>query len=190
MENQDSISQGGDPTKLPVDWVDEHADALYRFALRRVKDLHVIEDLLQETYLAAYKSQSTFRGDANVRTWLIAILRLKIIDHYRAVARDARKDRAAQENAENAFRSEALSAWKCDPIRTFENEEFWSAFHRCVAKLPATLARAFLMREVDGCAPADICELLEISHSNLAVRIYRARTSMRDCLDLHWFSKD
>ncbi len=175
---------------LPADWVDDHADALYRFALRKVRDRHVIEDLLQETYLAAYKSKHTFRGDSGVRTWLIAILRLKIIDYYRARARDARREESLKKEAASGFREEALSAWNCAPEDTFENEEFWQAFHGCVEKLPVTLARAFLMREVDGCEVAEVCDLLGISSSNLAVRIYRARVAMRDCLDVHWFAKD
>lgn len=176
-------------SRLPADWVDDHADALYRFALRKVHDKHIIEDLLQETYLAAYKSQSSFRGDSCLRTWLIAILRLKIIDHYRAAARDARRETLLQQQA-SEFRKEALTRWNCAPADTFENEEFWQVFDGCVEKLPATLAKAFLMREVDGCEVATVCELLNISSSNLAVRIYRARVAMRDCLDVNWFAKD
>lgn len=175
---------------LPADWVDEHADALYRFALRRVRDPHVIEDLLQETYLAAYKSQHAFRGESTVRTWLVAILRLKIIDHYRGKSRDARREETLKQQASREFRTEALSAWNCAAQHTFEKEEFWSAFESCVEKLPATLARAFLMREVDGCEVAQVCQLLDISASNLAVRVYRARVAMRDCLDTNWFSQD
>ncbi|GAB5402495.1 MAG: sigma-70 family RNA polymerase sigma factor [Aureliella sp.] len=181
----------GDSTEgsLPAHWVDEHADALYRFALRKVSDRHVVEDLLQETYLAAHKAKDSFRGDSCVRTWLIAILRLKIIDHYRVKARDARREESLQK-ATDSFRAEALKAWDCTPDHTVENEEFWQAFHRCVEKLPATLARAFLLREVDGCKPTQVCKLLDISSSNLAVRIYRARVAMRDCLDTNWFTKD
>ncbi len=190
MNDQTSSANEEPGRALPTDWVDEHADALYRFALLRVSDPHVIEDLLQETYLAAYKSQGSFRGEANIRTWLIAILRLKIIDHYRALARDAKKDLAEQERVKQEFRPQALSAWKGDPTRIFESKEFWITFHRCVEKLPATLARAFLMREVDGLDSGEVCQLLGISNSNLAVRVFRARSSMRDCLDIHWFSKD
>lgn len=189
MEDDRGTSSGGRET-LPPDWVDEHADALYRFALRKISDRHVIEDLLQETYLAAFKSKHLFRGDSSLRTWLIAILRLKIIDHYRAQARLAKTEKPTPPVKESAFRGLRLSAWNCDPKYTLENQEFWSVFQDCVEKLPATLARAFLMRELDGCDSEQVCAQLEITNENLAVRTFRARSAMRDCLDKHWFARE
>ncbi len=191
MSDQDS-TQVNDANQITLsNWVDEHADALYRFALSRVKDEHAIEDVLQETFLAALRGQHSFQGNAKVRTWLIAILRLKIIDYYRhqAKQRAAQREQAAQLE-EREFRAKALTAWNCEPTNTLESDEFWSTFRTCLEKLPSSLARAFMLREMDGCSPGTICEILNITSENLAVRMFRARTALRDCLDKHWFSQD
>ncbi len=171
-------------------WVDDHADALYRFALLRVRDKHTVEDLLQETYLAALGSSRAFRGDSSTRTWLVAILRLKIIDYYRRTSKEHNPSQTTVPTEFSSERKERLRKWNCEPSRTLENQEFWQVFRNCVDKLPATLTRAFSLRELDGCSPRQVCELLKITQENLAVRIYRARTLLRDCLDKHWFLED
>lgn len=179
-----------EPQEQLAGWVDDHADALFRFAILRVKDQHTVEDLLQETYLAALGSSPTFRGDSSTRTWLIAILRLKIIDYYRRTSKELGNPQASNPPIGCLDRAKRLKKWNCDPSQTLENLEFWEVFRNCVDKLPGTLSRAFALRELDGCSPNQVSELLSITHENLAVRVYRARTMLRDCLDNHWFSKD
>jgi RNA polymerase sigma-70 factor (ECF subfamily) len=177
--------------QLLARWVDQHADALYRFALRRVSDRHAIEDLMQETFLVAIRSHGSFRGESNVRTWLIAILRLKIIDHYRKESkiREAESAQAAEVRTTEG-RSSRLERWNCAPDNSLECEEFWFVFHACISKLPETLSRAYLLRELDGCSPQEVCQMLNISGKNLAVRMFRARSALRDCLDKNWFSTE
>ena len=69
----------------PSKWVDEYADYLYNYTITRVNDTIVAEDLVQETFLAGLKSAKNFKGEAAERTWLISILKRKIIDHYRKI---------------------------------------------------------------------------------------------------------
>ena len=64
-------------------WVDDYGDSLFHFALARVKDKDIAEDLVQETFLAAVKSQERFQGRSSEKTWLFGILKHKVIDHYR-----------------------------------------------------------------------------------------------------------
>ena len=64
-------------------WLDQHGDALYRFAYGRVRDPELAADLVQETFLEGLRSRSSFTGGSSVRTWLTAILKHKIIDQYR-----------------------------------------------------------------------------------------------------------
>lgn len=179
-------------SNLLESWVDDHADAMYRFALRRVKDQHAIEDILQETFLSALKAQESFRGDSEVRTWLIAILRLKIVDYYRKQSKDKKIEDARIEQSMtcNLNRTDKLTEWNVSPSNTLESQEFWAAFYSCVSRLPETLSQAYLMKEIDGCASTTICETLNISPENLAVRIFRARAALRDCLDANWFAKE
>ena len=67
----------------PEVWLDEYGDSLYRFALARINDSAIAEELVQDTFLAALKSVDNFKGQSSVKTWLIAILKHKIIDHFR-----------------------------------------------------------------------------------------------------------
>ena len=67
----------------PLRWVDEHGDCLYRYALVRVRTPEVAEDLVQETLLVAVRSQDKFAGRSSQRSWLVGILKNKIVDHYR-----------------------------------------------------------------------------------------------------------
>lgn len=69
------------------DWLNEHGDYLYRFALARLRDPHQAEDAVQETMLAAIKSNN-FEGDSSARTWLTGILKHKIIDLQRKQIRE------------------------------------------------------------------------------------------------------
>ncbi|MDH5627721.1 MAG: sigma-70 family RNA polymerase sigma factor, partial [Candidatus Krumholzibacteria bacterium] len=67
----------------PKNWVDEHGDALFRFAILRVRNEELAADLVQDTFLSALKARDGFRGGSTLRTWLTGILKHKIIDHYR-----------------------------------------------------------------------------------------------------------
>src|SRR6266566_1981692 len=69
-------------------WVDDHGECLYRYALVRVRKLEVAEDLVQETFLAAARGYEKFGGRSSERSWLVGILKNKIIDHFRRLGRE------------------------------------------------------------------------------------------------------
>ena len=77
------VSKAGDPGL----WVDEHGDALFRYAMSRLADRPTAEDIVQETFLAALQGQDRFRGSSAPRTWLIGVLRHKLVDHFRRAGR-------------------------------------------------------------------------------------------------------
>src|SRR6266566_3801634 len=87
----------------PGDWVETHADYLFNFAIGQVRDTGVAEDLVQETFLAAIKSQDGFSGRSSERTWLVGILRHKICDHLRKTCREraVRVDPTPQDSGES-----------------------------------------------------------------------------------------
>ena len=67
----------------PEKWVERYGDVLFNFTISRINKREVVEDLVQETFFAAYKARESFQHEASEKTWLIAILKRKIIDHYR-----------------------------------------------------------------------------------------------------------
>jgi len=78
-------------------WVDQHADVLFRYALQRVRRRDVAEDLVQETFLAALQAKGKFAGQSSEQTWLVGILRHKIVDYIRRTT----QARAAKQDAED-----------------------------------------------------------------------------------------
>ncbi len=173
-------------------WVDEYGDSLYRFALARVGDEHVAEDLLQETFLGALRTYNEFQHEAKIQTWLISILQRKIVDHYRRKLRTQKlvAQQAPDQKDGQQPRLTRRQKWDTRPEKTIENREFLAALQSCLHKLPDNLRLAFQLRELDECDPNEICEMLAISNKNLAVRVYRARKALRDCLNTNWFCKD
>src|SRR6266576_3523549 len=92
-------------TTSPEQWVDTHGDYLFNFAIGQLRDPSVAEDLVQETFLAAFKARARFAGNSSERTWLVGILRHKIYDHLRHTCRD----RAVRVDSEPTRRDE--EAW-------------------------------------------------------------------------------
>jgi RNA polymerase sigma-70 factor (TIGR02943 family) len=179
----------------PSGWVDLHGDALYRFAILRVSDPHTAEDLVQETFLSALRAADRFEGKSSIRTWLIAILKYKIVDHFRRTAVEVRASDLAvwEEEDDLEFFDErghwkrAVREWRGSPAELVENKDFWRAFQSCLSKLPEAHRRAFTLREIDGCESEDICEILSITPANYWVMVHRARSRLRKCLDATWF---
>ena len=172
-------------------WVDDYGDALFGYALARVQDRSIAEDLVQETFLSAVRSRERFKGRSSDKTWLFAILKHKIIDHFRKSrtkfsGREFSLDDesvAGFFNAKGAW-TENPAHWSTDPGKSQETKEFIDHFYRCLADLPRRNADAFTFREIDGLSTADICERLNISASNCWVILYRARMLLRRCLEL------
>ncbi|SRR5579885_1171454 len=172
---------------------------LYRYAITRLRDPDLAEDLVQDTILAAMEASERFQGRASLRTWLVSILRNKIIDALKARTRvvSLETDQSVDESLESEIdqQFDANGRWKmslrplawADPEATLENTEFWTVFERCLEHVPPRTAEVFVLREVLGESIADICKILDISASNCSVLLFRARMRLRGCLDEHWF---
>ncbi len=172
-------------------WVDVHLPILYGYALQRVRDSETAEELVQETFLAALKNIKKFAERSSERTWLIGILRHKIVDYFR---QRASPSQPGQNEAEEDFFvsghwSRKPSQWACDPSALCETQEFWGVFERCLGHLPDSLAQAFVLREMEQCKATVVCESLSISESNLWIRLHRARLRLRECLENNWFER-
>ena len=187
---------GEDARLNPELWVDLYGDALFRFALARVSDRGVAEDLVQETFLAALRSGDRFKGRSSEKTWLFAILKHKIVDHYRRkkTKGSALDALAGAHSVDNFFDAKGHwharpSHWSVNPGKVQETKEFLDHLYRCLADLPHRNAEAFIYREIDGLSTKQICKRLGITSANCWVMLYRARMLLRGCLDLAGFNK-
>jgi RNA polymerase sigma-70 factor (ECF subfamily) len=179
----------------PASWLDRYGDLLYGYALSRVRDKTLAEDLVQEALLAAIASVDTFKGDSKESTWLVGILRHKVLDHFRKLSREQRGQddwRSLAELKNDEF--DEQGAWKTavpvwsNPEKTAEQAEFWPIVNQCVGALPEKLGVLFALREIDGIDAEQLADTLNIStKNNLWVMLSRARQHMRRCLQSRWF---
>jgi RNA polymerase sigma-70 factor (ECF subfamily) len=179
----------------PRNWVEEHGDFLHRYALLRLERPETAEDLVQETFLAALRGREQFQGASSERTWLVGILKHKVIDHFRRKRREQPvSDLGADEWVDELF--DQSGHWKkaprswANPEAAVESAEFWNVFADCLGKLPGRLAEAFSLREIDGLESAEVCALLAVSPANLSVMLHRARLRLWRCLGTHWFATE
>ncbi|MHC4684776.1 MAG: sigma factor, partial [Planctomycetota bacterium] len=75
-------------THNPERWLEDHGDYLFRYALVRLQDREIAEDMVQETLLAALRAREKFQARSSVRTWLVGILKHKVLDHFRKSYRE------------------------------------------------------------------------------------------------------
>lgn len=185
-------------TTDPATWVDAHGDRLFRYALSRVRDASSAEDLIQETFLAALKSRARFKGDSSELTWMTGILRNKIFEFYRRQAKetpllpsDEDSDRESEFfDGRHWSASSAPRDWGGEPARKAESAEFTSALRGCLDALSSNVARAFILREMEGVAAKEAAEVLGVPPGHLAVLLYRARMRLRRCLERSHFAPE
>ena len=175
-------------------WLNEHGDFLYRFALARLRDPHLAEDVVQETFLAAIKSPS-FAEQSAPRTWLTGILKHKIIDVMRKNVREvAASSLMPDEDANMDEFFDEKGHWVDKPQQwdmpedALEQKQFLGVLQTCMERLPPKLAQLFMLRDVQETDNDEICKELNITTTNAWVMLYRARMGLRKCLEINWLS--
>ena len=188
-ETQNAIPEA----TTPSDWVELHGDYLFNFAIGQVRDAGVAEDLVQDTFLAAFKARDRFAGQSSERTWLVGILRHKIYDHLRRTCREraVRADTTPARDDEEAWDESVL--WLHDvasacqlPSRRLELDEFRANLELALGKLPPRVAQVFRLYQIEERSNAEVCQRLNISESNLWVMMHRARKQLRGHLTGWW----
>lgn len=192
-----------EPIKPTLDELVAEADALYRYALPRVRSHHAAEDLVQETLITAVKKFDEFQGRAALGTWLTGILRNKILDHLRHLQRHPESPATGNENSSEADPTaemfDANGAWKfepsagldileTDPAQLADRAEIRAAVQQCLDKLPLTLRKIFVLREVEGCKADEICRAAAVTRGSVAVLLHRSRQLLRACLQRTWLN--
>ena len=140
----------------PNKWIDLYVDYLFNYTISRVNNRDIAQDLVQETFLAGLKSMNNFKGEATERTWLISILKRKIIDYYRKINSNKGK---AEVRITSKNDSETEGDWLqnrvADPFDktaedNLQNEELGDAIYNCLSKLPKKQADIFRMKTIEG----------------------------------------
>lgn len=176
----------------PEQWVDEYGDYLYRYAMSRLRDPSAAEEVVQDTFLAGIRKQDQFAGTGSQRGWLMGILKRKIIDFVRA--RSRREQRFGEDELDpTALLFDENGRWKAGvlpqiaPDTQVESRELWGVVRECLKHLPAGQADVFVLSVMEEMESDEICKELEITSSNLWVRLHRARLGLAKCVGAKWF---
>lgn len=176
----------------PNKWIERYSDYLFNYTITRVNDREIAKDLVQETFFASLKSMKNFKGEATERTWLISILKRKIIDYYRKInsnkgKAEVRMNYIADDQEGEWLEERVADEGYLNALETIENSELGDAIYDCLSKLPEKQATVFKMKTILGYETDVICNELNITPSNLWVIIHRARMQMVECLEKNWF---
>ncbi len=167
---------------------------LLRFARSQLRNDAWAEDAVSETVLAALEKPQTFGGLSQLKTWLVGILKHKVVDQLRRHTREATvlvsddgEDLTEDLFIVNGHWRERPQDWG-DPEASFSQREFFEVLETCMDRLPPAQGRVFMMREWLELDTEEICKELSITSTNLWVLLHRARMRLRECLQSNWFS--
>lgn len=175
----------------PNKWVKRYANYLYNYTIVRVNDHEVAQDIVSETFLAALRSKDNFQGKSAERTWLVAILKHKIIDHYRRKnsikgSAEVRVDWYDEDQEGDWLEQRVEDEHNLNIDETIENQELGAAILECLDTLDEKHAEIFRLRTIENYETEAICNEFDITPSNLWVIVHRARTAMVKCLEKNW----
>jgi RNA polymerase sigma-70 factor (ECF subfamily) len=164
----------------PDTWVKNYSDYLFNYTLSRVDDREKAKDIVSETFLAALRSKDNFKGDSTEKTWLVAILKRKIIDHYRKI--NSKKGKAEVKKGYHFSEDEEAK----NALETLENHELGMAIEDCLGKINPRQARIFRLKTIQNMDTEVVCNKMNLTPSNLWVNIHRARKALTQCLGNEW----
>ncbi len=162
--------------------MDTHAGTVYNLALRLMNNPLEAEEVMQETFISAFRALDRFEGRSRLGTWLYriaynaALMRLR----KREPATTSIDEPLANEEGEELPRQ--LVDWEVQPDQLVLNRELRAALDQAVDALPETLRAAFVLRDIEGLSTAETAETLGITETNVKVRLHRARLALRELL--------
>ena len=176
----------------PEKWVSEYADYLYNYARYKLPSKEAAEDVVQETFLSAYAALETFKGNSSEKTWLVSILKRRIVDYYR---KEARREESNFSSYQFPFypRGDYENHWiehrapkNWDVEDNVQSDEFHHILQLCLSLLTPRQRLVFMMKVLDECSTDEVCEKARITNVNLWTIMHRARLQIRECIEKKW----
>ena len=166
---------------------------LLRFARSQLRNDAWAEDAVSDTLLAALEKPGSFAGQSQLKTWLIGVLKHKVVDQLRRHTREATI--LTTEDGEDLDESlfDRTGHWRDrpqdwgSPELALGQRQFFEVLQVCCDQLPAVQGRVFMMREWLDLDTDEICKEMQITSTNLWVLLHRARLRLRECLQARWF---
>ncbi len=175
-------------------WVSLFSDELFTWAFYKISDKELAEDLVQETFLAAYQKINSFENKSEPKTWLFSILKNKIADHFRRSYRNGSNTTISFEHFfdenENWIPDQKPQKWEMeDEKHLLDNFEFNQTLKNCLQKLPEKWNASIVYKFIEEKNAEQICQELDISPTNYWQILHRSKLQLRKCLEMNWFKK-
>jgi RNA polymerase sigma-70 factor (ECF subfamily) len=162
--------------------IEIHSPLVYRLALRLMGNEAEAEDVLQETFLNAFRGIESFEGRSGLGTWLYRIAYNAAMMRLRRTDPTMMSVEESLDNDGQFFVPKQLFDWCCLPESDFEGEEVRAELETAIGELPETLRVVFVLRELEGLSTAETAAALELSEGAVKVRLHRARLWLRERL--------
>lgn len=183
-----ALAQAGDPAACAL-CIDTYGPLVYRLALRLMQNEADAEDVVQETFINAFKAVDRFEGRSGLGTWLYRITYNNAMMRLRKNAPDDLDIDSAVNDGDAAFRiPEQMYDWCCLPEKDFRSSEVRHQLSQAVDDLSPALRSVFTLRELEGLSTAETAESLDISEASVKTRLHRARLQLRESLS-EYFSE-
>ena len=161
--------------------VEQHSPQIYNLSLRMMGDPAEAEEILQETFLQAFKHIGAFRGQSKLGTWLYRIATNQALMRLRRkrplyISLDNQEEEGATDSSPH------LADWSVLPESEMLNREARAEMDKAIIALPEKLRVVFILRDLEGLSTAETAEALELSISAVKSRLMRARLNLRDQL--------
>ncbi len=174
----------------PENWVDRYEKYLTTYTRKRISDPSTVQDIVQETFLCGYKSRELFKGIASEKTWLTAILKNKIVDHYRQA--NTLKGKGLQKTVSfSALDSEphlepTEDSYENNPVNRYIHfKELEQILNEGLKSLKGVELKVYHLQS-KGFDNDYICDRLSISKSHCWVALHRARQKLKAHLNNAW----
>ena len=173
--------QAGDKAAC-AECIEAHSAGVYRLALRLMRNEAEAEDVVQETFVSAFKAIDGFAGQARISTWLyriatnVALMKLRRVQPVLVPVDEPLRDDEGNETPRELF------DWCCLPERDFDTAEARAELEGAIQALPEGLRAVFVLRELEGLSTEATAEALGLSLDNVKTRLHRARLRLRERL--------
>lgn len=168
---------------------------LLRLAQLQLRNLSWAEDAVSDTLLAALESTARFTGKSQFKTWVVGILKHKVLDQLRLRQREFPYDTDEDDEQleDLVFKPDGQfqtlpQNWDA-PAEALQQRQFFEVLEACLDTLPGQIGRVFLMREWLELDTKAICQELRISPTNVWKMLSRGRLRLRECLQFNWFGQ-
>jgi RNA polymerase sigma-70 factor, ECF subfamily len=169
--------------------VETYYGVIYRLAFRMLNNPQDAEDILQETFIKAYRYIDGFDGRAKVSTWLYRIATNEALMFLRRRQPHLVSIEEPFENDEGEGEPLHIVDWCCIPEDELMSSEGRAHLDEAVNKLPYTLRIVFVLREIEGLSTKETAEVLELSETAVKTRLSRARLRLREELSVYYGEK-